>query len=111
MGWFTARGRQAVLVRTTVGSRPEAERLARRLVVARLAACVHVGEVASMYRWDGRVQEETEFVVEARTDEARRAAVAAAMAHGHPYQVPLVETVPVTLESAAYANWMAGELR
>lgn len=109
MGWFSKRASGAVLVRTTVGKRPDAERLARRLVDGRLAACVHIAELASVYRWDGRVRQETEFLVEARTDEGHRAAVAAAMAHGHPYDVPLVEVVSTTLATPAYAAWMKAE--
>lgn len=103
--------RQAVLVRTTVETRMQAEALARRLVDARLAACVHVQEVASVYRWQGRVQQETEFLVEARTTPGRRGDVERAMLDGHPYEVPLVESIRPTALSAAYAAWMKGEVR
>ncbi len=110
MAFWNARGR-ALLMRTTVGTRADAERLARRLVEARLAACVHVGEAASVYRWEGKVRQETEFVVEARTDARRRQEAERAMLDGHPYEVPMVETVESTLGPSAYARWMAGELR
>ena len=43
-------------VTTTVGSRADAERLARRLLERRLAACVQLDEaVTSVYRWQGRL--------------------------------------------------------
>lgn len=101
----------AALVRTTLPTRREAEALARRLVDQRVAACVHVSEIASVYRWEGKVSQETEFLVEARTTTRRRAEVAQAMLAGHPYKVPLVEAMAASLVPAGYMAWMQGEVR
>ena len=102
----------AALVRTTVGTRADAERLARRLVEGRLAACVHIVETSSVYRWDGVVRQETEFLVEARTTLRRRGAVEDAMLQGHPYETPLVESLHGSaVRPAAYAAWMQAEVR
>jgi periplasmic divalent cation tolerance protein len=110
--WASWAGRRrAVLVRTTVGTRPQAEALARRLVEDRLAACVHVSEVASTYRWDGRVRQETEYLVEARTLPGRpTGATAKAILRGHPYEEPLVEVMSPTAVNARYGDWMRGEV-
>ncbi len=43
------------VVLVTAGSEAEADRLARHLVEARLAACVNVYPVRSTYRWEGQV--------------------------------------------------------
>jgi periplasmic divalent cation tolerance protein len=94
------------LVRTTLPSRQQAEALAQRLVEGRVAACAHITEVASVYRWEGRQMQETEFVVEARTRWARREALADAMRKDHPYEVPLVECWPVHLVPLAYRQWV-----
>lgn len=102
---------QAALVRTTVATRADAERLARRLVEQRVAACVHVSEVASVYRWEGTVRQETEFVVEARTTPGRRGDAERAMLDGHPYEVPLVETAGrSSFVTPRYMAWMRGEV-
>lgn len=93
-----------------MGRRADAERIARQLVDQRLAACVHIAEIGSVYRWDGRVQQETEFLVEARTTRAGRSGVMEAMLAGHPYKQPLVEQVQGNV-NVAYARWMAGEVR
>lgn len=108
LGWFPL---NAELVRTTVGSRPQAEALARRLVDQRLAGCVHVAEVASSYRWEGRVQAETEFLVEARTRPGRGGRVAQAMRDGHAYKLPLIEIVRTRIANDDYVTWLRGEVR
>lgn len=93
------------LVRTTLEDREAADALARHLVNAGLAACVHVQEVRSVYRWQGKVEEQTEFLVEARALDSRAVAVREAMLADHPYELPLVETLTVTGISREYIDW------
>jgi periplasmic divalent cation tolerance protein len=93
------------LVRTTVGSRDAADILARHLVNAGLAACVHIQEIRSIYRWQGKVEEQAEWLVEARALESRAVAVREAMLADHSYQLPLVETLTATGISKEYLDW------
>lgn len=93
------------LVRTTVGSRNDADDLARQLVNGGLAACVHVQEVRSLYKWQGKLEEQNEWVVEARALESRAVAVREAMLADHKYEVPLVETLTVTGIPKEYLDW------
>jgi periplasmic divalent cation tolerance protein len=93
------------LVRTTVDSRDAADALARQLVNGGLAACVHVQEVRSTYRWQGKVEEQAEWLVEARALDSRAVAVREAMLADHPYEVPMVETLVSTGLSKAYLDW------
>lgn len=93
------------LVRTTVDRRDRADALARQLVSAGLAACVHVQEVRSVYRWQGKVEEQHEWLVEARAVESRAVAVREAMLADHPYEVPMVETLTSTDLPKPYLEW------
>lgn len=94
-----------VLVRTTVDARDAADTLARQLVNGGLAACVHVQEIRSTYRWKGKVEEQAEWLVEARALDSRAVAVREAMLADHPYEVPLVETITATGIPKAYLDW------
>lgn len=99
------------LVRTTVATRQQAETLAQRLVRDHVAACVHLQDVASVYRWDGRVQQESEVLVEARTTWERRIDVERIMLEGHPYETPVVEAWAVRDVPADYGAWAAREVK
>ena len=64
-----------VVVLVTASGLDEARRIGRALVEERLAACVNVvGPITSIYRWEGRVQEEAEhlLLVKARRADCRR---------------------------------------
>ena len=85
---------QMVVVLVTASGDDEARRIGRELVEERLAACVNVvGPVTSIFRWDGRVQEEAErlLVVKARRADVER--LAARVRALHSYEVPEVLAV------------------
>jgi periplasmic divalent cation tolerance protein len=100
-----------IQVITTVGSQDEAEQIARVLVERRLAACVQVsGPITSVYRWQGRIETSVEWSCTAKTSSGLYAAVGAAIRELHSYQVPEILAVPVAAGSAAYLEWLHGEL-
>jgi len=96
-----------VIVLTTVGADFDARPLARELVERRLAACVNiVPAVTSIYRWQGRVDEEGEQLliiktVDANVDELRNVLFAS-----HPYDVPEFVVLPIASTSDAYGAWL-----
>ena len=98
--------RLAVLT-TTVGSEEEAQTIARALVEGRFAACVQIGTVRSLYRWNGEVEEATEWLLTGKIRaEDYRAAEAAILAL-HSYQVPEILATPITEGFAPYCDWLA----
>ena len=64
---------QAKIVLTTVGLLEKAEQIAETLLERRLAACVNIiGPIRSIYRWQGALQREQEYLA-AHQDHSRRA--------------------------------------
>lgn len=97
----------ALVVLCTVPDEPTAERLARGLVEAHLAACVNVlGGVRSFYRWKGAVQDDRELQLVIKTRRARFDALAAWIAREHPYEVPEVLALPVVAGATSYLRWL-----
>lgn len=95
-----------LLVTTTVNSREAADRLAHAVVTDRLAACAQVsGPVASTYRWGGAVEQASEWMCQLKTTRGQLAAIEAAFAHLHPYELPELTAVPLD-GSAAYLRWI-----
>lgn len=79
----------AALVLTTLGATADAASLARTLVGERLAACVNViGPVKSIYRWNGKVEEEAEQQLVIKTTAASLPALEARIRQLHPYDLP-----------------------
>jgi periplasmic divalent cation tolerance protein len=95
------------VVLTTVSSAEEAKRMARALVEERLAACVNVvGSVASVYRWQGAVEEASEVLLLIKTRVEKLEALEGAVRRLHSYDVPEFVILKVDGGSAAYLRWL-----
>lgn len=100
---------EIVEVVSTYGTREDADRLARALVERRLAACVQIREITSVFRWDGAVNREGEFELVAKTTAARAASVEEYVAANHPYETPAILRQPVLRANEAYVAWVRAE--
>jgi periplasmic divalent cation tolerance protein len=96
------------IVLTATGSEDEARKIARHLVEHRLAACVNiVPQVASVYRWQSKVEEASEWLLIIKTTAATFAQVREAIAEIHSYELP--ECICLTIEDGSpnYLEWIA----
>jgi periplasmic divalent cation tolerance protein len=99
-----------LLVITTLPDEIHAVKLAESLVSARLAACVHrVPAGISIYRWQGQIHEEKEITVLIKTAAARYAELEAAIRRLHPYELPEIVALPISLGLPAYLKWINDE--
>lgn len=98
-----------VLVLTTTGVDFDARGLARTLVESRLAACVNiVPRVESIYRWEGKIEEDAEQLLIIKTSDLRVSALRDELLRLHPYDVPEFVVLPIGEASDAYGAWLLG---
>jgi periplasmic divalent cation tolerance protein len=101
---------RARVVLVTAPDVETARKLAHAWVEARLVACVNVVPgIASIYRWEGRVEESSEVLLVAKTRADRIAALEASLAKLHPYAVPEFVVLEAAHVAASYAAWLASE--
>jgi periplasmic divalent cation tolerance protein len=87
--------------------RAEAERIGRSMVEQRLAACVNLlGEVHSIYRWKGEIEEANEVAAIFKTSEDRADALITRITALHSYDVPCIATWPIDKILGSYADWV-----
>ena len=92
---------------TTLGSSDAAKALARALVEARLAACVQIMPIDSIYRWDGEIENAPERLLTCKIVAADFPAVEAAIRERHAYDVPEIVMTPIAAGHAPYLDWVA----
>jgi periplasmic divalent cation tolerance protein len=101
---------ELLLVMTSLPDIEVAKALARRLIDANLAACVQLQPgMQSIYLWDGRICEEQEVVLVAKTTAGRWAAISDYIKQNHPYDVPEIIAQPITHSDPDYAQWVVAE--
>jgi periplasmic divalent cation tolerance protein len=100
----------ALLVLTNLPDRAAAERLAGALVDKRVAACVNIlAPCRSVYRWQGKLQQDEEYPLLIKTTGERYPALQEAIREAHPYELPEIIAVPIERGLPAYLAWVQSE--
>ena len=98
------------VVLVTAPDEATASRLARTLVEERLVACANlVPGIRSIYRWEGVVQDDSEWLLILKTRRDRSAELAARVSELHPYELPEVIALAAAGGSVPYLAWVAQE--
>lgn len=97
----------ARIVLTTAGSQNEARKIAHTLVERRLAACVNiVPQIESIYRWQGKVESATEWLLIIKTQAVAFDRVCEAIKELHSYDLPECVVMEIAGGEKAYLQWL-----
>ncbi len=98
---------ESLVIFVTCGSEEESLKIARILVEERLAACVNlVSPIRSIYRWEGKIWEENEWLLVIKTQVARFDDVERRVIGLHSYSVPEIIALPIIKGYSFYLNWL-----
>lgn len=98
---------KARVVLTTAGSQEEAQKIAHALVDRKLAACVNiVPRIESVYRWQGKVESATEWLLIVKTTTKAFESVRDAIQELHSYELPECVMLEITDGSEGYLAWI-----
>ena len=101
-----------IVVLSTCPTQEEAERLARILLDARLAACVNViPRIRSYYRWKGAIESAEECLLVVKSSRDLIGSIGAVLEKEHSYEVPELLALPVVEGGTNYLNWLLANLR
>lgn len=101
-----------IVVFTTVPSIEEGNLLAKKIVEARVAACVQVlPEMTSFYIWEGAVRRESEHLLLIKTTADKWDGLRSFITENHSYTVPEIVAVDAVNVSGPYREWLEAAVR
>lgn len=104
-------GDDPIVVFLTAPNGEEATRLADLVIGAHLAACVQIlPEMESVYRWQGKIERQSEILLIAKTTAAKFADLEREVRALHSYETPEIVAVPIVAASTPYLKWLAESL-
>lgn len=102
----------ASFVYITASNSDEATAIGRDLVGKQLAACANVhSSITSIFRWEGKVQEDQESVLILKTTEDKVEALTARVLEIHSYDCPCVVALPIVSGHQDFLDWIAVETK
>jgi periplasmic divalent cation tolerance protein len=92
------------VVLVTVASIAEGKAIAISLLEAKLAACVNLFPINSIYWWSGKINQEQEYQLIIKTNLNKFDELAANIKILHSYEVPEIIALPISAGSKTYLD-------
>ncbi len=101
-----------IQVITTTENKQDAEKIAKRLVERKLAACVQIiGPISSIYRWKDSIERAEEWLLLIKSKENLYEEVEITIKKMHSYEIPEIIALPIAIGSREYLEWLKNELK
>lgn len=98
------------VILVTAASQSEAEMIARSLLSAKLAACVTLLPVQSIYTWQNEIQQAEEWQLMIKSKLDRFSDLEAKIRELHSYEVPEMIALPIVAGSHPYLQWISQQV-
>lgn len=83
--------------------------IAKKILEKRLAACINIKEVESMYWWNEKIEEAKEELLIIKTRKEIFDMLKDFIKSIHPYEVPEIVALDVKDVNIEYLNWLESE--
>jgi periplasmic divalent cation tolerance protein len=95
------------VVMTSVGTEQQAVEISEELIARRLATCINIVPcLRSIYRWKGKVCEDTEYLLLVKTPRRMFERVTDAIRELHSYELPEILALPVEAAEPTFHEWI-----
>ncbi|HEY9767075.1 MAG TPA: divalent-cation tolerance protein CutA [Coleofasciculaceae cyanobacterium] len=99
------------VVLVTAVSLAEGKTIAQSLIESKLAACVNMFPIDSLYLWQGKINQDQEYQLIIKTDLNNFSELAEQIKTLHSYEVPEIIALPIVAGSSSYLSWLGESLK
>lgn len=104
--------RPICIICSTFEKHEDAEKAGQMLLEKRMIACAQISStIASLYRWQGKLERAEEVMLTMKTLPHKLSAVQEALEKNHPYDTPEVLVQSTCEVSEKYYRWMLEEVQ
>ncbi|MFY9079066.1 divalent-cation tolerance protein CutA [Aliarcobacter cryaerophilus] len=97
---------KAVIIQTTTSNEEEAKKIAKILIQDKLAACVQLKDIESLYSWDGKLCCERETLLSIKTKKELFSKVKSKILELHSYDTPEIIELDISNISEDYLKFI-----
>ncbi|MEO9364390.1 MAG: divalent-cation tolerance protein CutA [Nitrososphaera sp.] len=99
---------KAVIVVSTFSTEESAAEVGKKLVEKGLCACVNFARIRSIYSWNGKVEDQPEYLAFFKVAKSSAEDLKEELARMHPYDVPEIVELKMSDVSKPYLSWLNG---
>lgn len=99
-----------IFIYITNPNKATAKKIAKILLQKKLIACANIFPIDSLYWWQGKIAEESEFVLLGKTAAKHFPAVKREIKAIHPYKIPCITKIAAE-PNQKYQKWLSDQLK
>ena len=95
-----------VIIVSTYPNKKSLNKISNQVVKDKLAACVNISKISSIYSWKGKIENESEYLAFFKTTQKNKRKLKEKIKETHPYDVPEIVEIPVKSINQPYLKWL-----
>ena len=95
-----------IIIISTYPNKKSITKIANKLVQNKIAACVNITKISSIYSWQGKIENATEYLVLFKTTQKNKKSLKEKIKASHPYDVPEIAEINITSINKSYLKWL-----
>ena len=95
-----------VIIVSTFPSKQSVTSIANKLVKKKLAACVNITNISSVYAWKGKIENQSEYLALFKTSKNNKSKLKKELQKLHPYDIPEIAEINVDSINQPYLKWL-----
>jgi len=95
-----------VIIVSTFPSKQSVTSIAKKLVKKKLAACVNITNISSIYAWKGKIENQSEYLALFKTSKKNQSKLKKELQKLHPYDIPEIAEINVDSINQSYLKWL-----
>lgn len=94
------------IIVSTFPDKKSITKIANDVVKTKLAACVNITKISSIYAWKGKVENTTEYLALFKTTEKNKKTLKEKIKSSHPYDIPEIAEIDIDSINQPYLDWL-----
>ena len=96
-----------IIIISTYPNKKSITKIATELIQNKIVACVNITEISSIYSWQGKIQNSSEYLALFKTTQKNKKSLKEKIMKTHPYEVPEIAEIDITSINKSYLKWLA----
>jgi len=95
-----------IIIVSTYPNKKSITKIANELVQNKIVACVNITKISSIYSWQGKIENASEYLVSFKTTQKNKKSLKEKIKASHPYDVPEIAEINITSINKSYLKWL-----
>ena len=95
-----------IIIISTYPNKNSINKIANELVKNKIVACVNITKISSIYSWQGKIKNTSEYLALFKTTQKNKKSLKEKIKATHPYKVPEIAEIDIISINKSYLKWM-----